>query len=944
MMKKTWFNHWIGQGLEPDATFPELRKNLTESVARSAAFWRKQKDRLRIRTPDERFDVVVNSDSTVARELFEYPAFIHGLNYAKYGKINHGYYGFEAAGLHEEVADSLRFVAGTQDVKGRQRYFTPAFAISDWHEDVDLYFAEQVWWHWRWTGDEEFARQLWPAARRALEHGLGAGDPDGSGLYTGYYEMWNCDANNPGGYSVLQTAMSWAGLRAGHDLAKLFEDRDYPGGKLCGGEGVDPDYPHRYLKMMERTEQQYDARLWNKEIGVWAGCEFNGINRPRPFTCDENYAIWRGLGEPLRNYMAMRFIRENYHRRDLLPDTALEFVNDWWPIIWSLHYPASGDTCASFHSACAAGQTDEFWPALKSVAETAYVNGGVMWHATGSRSMEIEPLFLNAVVDGLFGVKPWFGDNLLVLRPSFPSCWNDAEFKHTDVDYRFHRDAQNVSLDVTTPVPRKLRVELPVRREVVSASLNGQPVDWQMEAAVNECRAVIATPVERTWHVELKLGGVAPSVTGSLLVLVNRQAAFRVENAKVLKILDPQEKTDRAIVVSEDGGASQVCFVPKATGKFTVFLDLQSGNARWWHPLDLDVVEPWSVAERYIAPATPGGPAVVSPAVDIKQKCLTLEIRNNGNSELEGPCKITVAGKTFEPSVKIAAGKGGTVRVALDPVWNRLTPGTLPVRVAWGGETREVEACNWQLGEDGEGTDARQLRLDLTSHANADMKKLFGSQTRWRLDYTGGQHGVDWRNPPPLRDAHGYILLNNILSLFDYGVLPAQVPSMTQWEMPPLNADFVSPSGIRFKTDPGRMLALCCTEPYDGFVSAATIKLNEPHRMEKLYLLTANLTKALKSYYPAAEVLIRYADGSTKLHQMIPPYAMPSGVNHICPRAQAIRFGQINHADPTVDKSCYLSVTDIVLDETKPVSSFEFRCVATESLLGILGVTGLEAK
>ena len=203
---------------------------------------------------------------------------------------------------------------------------------------------------------------------------------------------------------------------------------------------------------------------------------------------------------------------------------------------------------------------------------------------------------------------------------------------------------------------------------------------------------------------------------------------------------------------------------------------------------------------------------------------------------------------------------------------------------------------------------------------------------------------MDWRYPPPLRDQHGYVLLNNIMSLYDYGVLPEQVPSLTQWEVPEMSADFQTPSGIRFQTVPGRILALCCTEPYDQFSSAVTLKFGEPKRLEKLYLLTADLAKTLKCYYPGAEVTVHYADGSTQLHQMIPPYTMPSGVNHICPRAQAIRFGQLTYAHPTPDKSCYLSVVDLALDPAKPVESFEFRCVATETLLGLVGATALEAK
>ena len=58
---------------------------------------------------------------------------------------------------------------------------------------------------------------------------------------------------------------------------------------------------------------------------------------------------------------------------------------------------ASGDACATFHSACAAGDADGHWPVFKTIAESAYANGGSMWQGTGSNAMELEPLFLAAV-------------------------------------------------------------------------------------------------------------------------------------------------------------------------------------------------------------------------------------------------------------------------------------------------------------------------------------------------------------------------------------------------------------------------------------------------------------------------------------------------------------------------------------------------------------------
>ena len=196
-MKPKWFDHWIGGGLEPRKKFLDAKQHADEVIKKARDFWTAQRSRVRIKTSDPRFDNVVNHVAAQSRVIFEYPGFMHGLGYAKYGKINHGYYGFEAAGMHAEVADSLNLLTGTQDFTGRQRYFMSTFALSNWHEDMDFYFPEQCWYHWRWTGDKEFLRAIWPAARRALEHGLAVSDPRGDGLMTGYYEMWNSDQSNP---------------------------------------------------------------------------------------------------------------------------------------------------------------------------------------------------------------------------------------------------------------------------------------------------------------------------------------------------------------------------------------------------------------------------------------------------------------------------------------------------------------------------------------------------------------------------------------------------------------------------------------------------------------------------------------------------------------------------------------------------------------------------
>jgi hypothetical protein len=539
----------------------------------------------------------------------------------------------------------------------------------------------------------------------------------------------------------------------------------------------------------------------------------------------------------------------------------------------------------------------------------------------------------------LFGVKPWFGENLLVLRPSFPSAWNHAEIKLADVDYEFKRSATSLSLHVTTPVPRQLRIELPTRQDVASVTLNGHPAEFQIEPGVNGCRVVIASPAAREWQFEVQLQPEVPAVSGTVHLVVNQEAKFGVQNATVVKVDDPQQKLQGL-----NSGPASTTFVPHQTGKFTAFVELRSGQADWFQPLDLDVRQPWTIADHYIPPATKDGPALVSPAIDPGRRSLQFEFRNNTGNELSGALKVSVAGKTFTQMIATPAGGNNVVTVPLASIWDRLTPGTLPFAVDFAGGTQTSRACNWNLGNPTGDLFSRQVRLDLASSYNADVKKLFSPQTQWRTDYTGAQHGVDLRFPPPPRDAHGYVLLNNIMSIYDSGVLPEQVLSLTRWEMPPMSASFSTPSGIQFQTVPGKILAICCTEPYDQFSSAVMLKLGHVERLEKLYLLTANLAKSLKSYYPGAEVVVNYADATTQICPLVPPSTMPSLVTNICPNAQAIRFGQITHGSTAIDDNCYVSVTDLVLDPSKPVAAFEFRCVATETLLGILGATALEAK
>jgi len=122
--------------------------------------------------------------------------------------------------------------------------------------------------------------------------------------------------------------------------------------------------------------------------------------------------------------------------------------------------------------------------------------------------------------------------------------------------------------------------------------------------------------------------------------------------------------------------------------------------------------------------------------------------------------------------------------------------------------------------------------------------------------------------------------------------------------------------------------------------------------LRKAYLLSLNMNLPMKAYTPAATVTVRYTDGSQKVTELIPPlnfdsYFQDFAINTVAlPLTTAIPgHGQkqwANYYRCNLDQM-HLTMTDVICDPAKKVDRIECRSVATETFLGIAGVTLLEA-
>lgn len=149
----------------------------------------------------------------------------------------------------------------------------------------------------------------------------------------------------------------------------------------------------------------------------------------------------------------------------------------------------------------------------------------------------------------------------------------------------------------------------------------------------------------------------------------------------------------------------------------------------------------------------------------------------------------------------------------------------------------------------------------------------------------------------------------------------------------------------------GKNLILLDNTPPRETATTATLHIGG-RNLHKANLLSLNMNLPMKAYTPAATVMVRYTDGSQQVTELIPPvnfdsYYQDFAINTVAmPLTTAVpAHGQNewkNYYDCRLDQ-IHLTMTDVLCDPAKRVDRIEFRSVATETFLGIAGVTLLEA-
>ena len=297
------------------------------------------------------------------------------------------------------------------------------------HYDMNLCYIDELLWHFKWTGDLDYVRQMWPVITRHLAWEKLNYDPDNDGLYDAYACIWASDAlyYNSGGV----THSSAYNYRANKTAAQLAE-------KI--GEDPTP-----YRNEAEKILKAMNERLWLPGKGHWAEYQdFMGHKRVH-----ESAAVWTiyhaidsETANPFQAYQATRYI-----------DTAIPHIpvtahglkengyatiatTNWLPYSWSVNNIAFAEVMHTALSYFQAGRAEAGYKLLKSsVLDGMYLGdspgnfGQISFYdaARGECYRDFgDPIGVasRVLIQGLFGILPDALNQQIILRPGFPDDWD----------------------------------------------------------------------------------------------------------------------------------------------------------------------------------------------------------------------------------------------------------------------------------------------------------------------------------------------------------------------------------------------------------------------------------------------------------------------------------------------------------------------------------------
>ncbi len=398
--------------------------------------------------------------------------------------------------------------------------------LSKNHYDMNLVAVDAFFRHLLWTGDINYAREMWPVIERHLawERRLFRREfgPDKLPLYEAYAAIWaSDDLNYNGGGTAHASAYNYFANTMAARVAKIL------------GKG-----PKVYQNEADLILRGMNKYLWLADEGNFAESkDLLGLQlvHPNPGLWTFYHTIDSEVASPEQAWLMTRWVDTHIAHIPItgpnVPDENLFTLPEtsWMPYQWSLNNVVMAEAA---HTSLA------FWEANRP--ETAFAlfkgelldsmflglcpgNLGCMTSHDMARG-EAQRDFADAIgvnsralVEGLFGIHPDVLAGTLKIVPGFPGSWNFAKIHHPDFEFEFHRAGvigtfkETYSITPRFPKAMNLQLQIGALASSPEVTINGKPTSWNWVGDLYGVQRVeIASPPAETYQITIAWNGEIP--------------------------------------------------------------------------------------------------------------------------------------------------------------------------------------------------------------------------------------------------------------------------------------------------------------------------------------------------------------------------------------------------------------------------------------------------
>jgi hypothetical protein len=787
------------------------------------------------------------------------------------------------------------------------------------HYDMNLVYIDELLWHFNWTGDMDYVKEMWPVLKRHLAWEKRNFDPNNDGLYDAYACIWASDAlQYNSGFVTYSSAYNYRANKMAAEIAEKI------------GENPEP-----YRMEAEKILNAVNSTLWLPEKGWWAEYKDfmgNKMIHTNPGVWTVYHAIDSDIHTPFQAYQATRYIDNEIPHIPViakgLKDDNYQTISttNWLPYSWSVNNVAFAEVAHTSLAYWQAGRNEEGFKLFKSnILDGMYLGsspgniGQISFYdaARGECYRDFgDPVgvYSRTLVQGLYGIVPDAMNNKLVVRPGFPAEWDFASIETSDILFDFKRDGKTDKYTLKTSFEKELALSLVLKApydQINSIVVNGENADWQIEESVGvpviriNCKPATDYKATIVWK-----GSKINNDTEEITVGKNSSVLINL-SSKVEELYDPQQVLKNVTV----SGNTLSGTVNGETGNRTLFVKTEQGDLVWWKAVEVNVIEPLSIDYNQ------------------EDSSLSFSIVNNSNSSVTAD--VILNGSIVESSITIPAnGKTNSINVSGKNVWL----GTNMIELASNNSIIfSGEIINWNLNNNN--TDYETINID--KYLNTSVNQIF------KVDY------LSPRSP--------------------YTTLQIPKQGIGEWCHPDLTAEiddsgirsksqkgiFNTPLGIPFRTPSDNSNNIAFTSLWDNYPTEIDIPLkgNSSHA----YLLMAGTTNHMQVHVINGVVIVKYKDGTESILKLVNPETwMPIEQDFYIdghafqskyprPYRVALKSGKVSRTfeDEIPQNEVYGRsidggagvILDIPLDKTKELESLQVISIANEVIIGLMSVT-----